>query len=196
MATIRFSRLVELAGKPTVHLLWIDPTKDKTLQKAISDHRVLTVHQRPVDAKSDYGTVGFQEGVSGQILIFPKSLKQFAEKRVIGVKYGLLEWPTVPVSQQVRKTKQVQEAKPAQRSSKSKRQKAKTKLPIRKAEPPAVEEIGTGRVVKFPTPAGDDEIGSSPDVETIKSQVRQAMKFLEEGKQVATFNLLKRIVDG
>jgi hypothetical protein len=33
------------------------------------------------------------------------------------------------------------------------------------------------------------------EVEEIKKQVRQAMKILEEGKQVAAFNLLKRIVE-
>jgi len=32
-------------------------------------------------------------------------------------------------------------------------------------------------------------------VEEIKKQVRQAMKILEEGKQVAAFNLFKHIVE-
>lgn len=49
------------------------------------------------------------------------------------------------------------------------------------------------RLVKFPNP--EDEDGPTTDVEEIKRQVRLAIKALEEGKQVAAFNLLKRIVD-
>ena len=79
MSTVRFSKIIEAAGKPVVHVLWIDPAKDRILKKAIKAHRVMTVHQRVVNAKSDYGTVGFQKGVSGQILIFPKSLKRLSE---------------------------------------------------------------------------------------------------------------------
>ena len=33
------------------------------------------------------------------------------------------------------------------------------------------------------------------NLEELRNQVRQAMKLLEEGKQVAAFNLLKRIID-
>lgn len=77
MGTVRFSKIVETAGKPIVHLLWMDPTKDPALQKAIHANRVMTVHQGLINAKADYGTIGFEEGVSGQILIFPKSLKRF-----------------------------------------------------------------------------------------------------------------------
>ena len=52
-------------------------------------------------------------------------------------------------------------------------------------------------MVKFPDPAEDDANGSTVavDGEEIIKQVRLAMKALEEGKQVAAFNLLKRIVD-
>jgi hypothetical protein len=39
-------------------------------------------------------------------------------------------------------------------------------------------------------------MADGPDVEEIKHQLRLAMKALEEGKQVAAFNLLKRIIDG
>jgi len=53
------------------------------------------------------------------------------------------------------------------------------------------------KVVKFPKPetpepAADDE--ESEAIEELKAQVRKAMGELEKGKQVAAFNLLKRIV--
>jgi hypothetical protein len=50
-------------------------------------------------------------------------------------------------------------------------------------------------VVKFPVPEVEAEDLPNEDVEEIKKQVRQAMKMLEEGKQVAAFNLLRRIVE-
>jgi hypothetical protein len=185
-AAVRFSKLVEAAGKPSVHLLWMDPAKDIVLQKAIKANRVLTVHQRPGDTKADYGTVGFEKSVSGQILIFPKSLKQFSDKRVIGVKYDLLEWPEVPKDQEAPK------ARPPKRPASA--QPREAKLPAVTPKRVAAEDNATARVLKFPNPRNESEEESNVDVEDIKDQVRHAMKALEEGKQVAAFNLLKRII--
>jgi mannose-6-phosphate isomerase-like protein (cupin superfamily) len=89
MKTVRFSDVLNQAGEPDMHLLWIDPDKDKSLQKAIREHRVMTLHQFQ-GGKSDYAVVGFEKGVSGQVLIFPKSLKPFEGRKVIAVKYELL----------------------------------------------------------------------------------------------------------
>jgi hypothetical protein len=185
--TVRFSKIVEVAGKPIVHILWIDPAKDTILQKAIQANRVMTIHQRPGGTKTDYGTIGFEKNVSGQVLIFPKSLKPFADKRVVGVKYDLLEWPPVL------KSKQAPKPRPAKRPARSKPQ--DPEIPGVTGKQPAAEESVPARVVKFPTPKANDEDRPSEDVEEIKNQVRQAMKVLEEGKQVAAFNLLKRIVE-
>jgi hypothetical protein len=185
-ATVRFSKLVEVAGKPSNHLLWSDPAKDQILQSAIRAHRVLTVRQRPVDAKADYGTVGYQKGVPGQILIFPKSIKQFADQRVVGVKYELLEWPTVPEKRPAKNTI------PTKKSAKKIQKESRP--PVAAAEPTNSEEPESARVVKFPEPKAEEEPESDPIVEDIKDKVRQAMKLLEDGKQVAAFNLLKQVV--
>ena len=184
MGTVHFSKIVEAVGKPVVHVLWIDPAKDITLQKAIKSARVMTVHQRSAVTKADYGTVGFEKNVSGQILIFPKSLKQFSNHRVIGVRYDLLEWPTVPKSQQASKSR------PPKHSAKSKPQDAK--IPAPTGERSAIEE--NARVVKFPTPEAENAEAPNEDLEELKNQVRHAMKLLEEGKQVAAFNLLQHII--
>ena len=186
MGTVRFSKVVEAAGKPVVHLLWVDPAKDATLQKAIKATRVMTVYQQPAATKTDYGTVGFDKNVSGQILIFPKSLKQFSDQRVIGVKYDLIEWPAVPQSQQA-------EARPPKHLAKRKPQDPKTPAPTGKR--PVIEENASARVVKFPRPEAENAEAPNEDLEELKNQVRHAMKLLEEGKQVAAFNLLKRITD-
>jgi hypothetical protein len=141
----------------------------------------MTIHQRPAGSKTDYGTIGFEKNVSGQVLIFSKSLRSFADKRVIGVKYDLLEWASVPKSQQAPK------AQPAKPATKSKPK----EIPVERVEQPVAEESAPAGVLKFPTPKVEDEDRPNEEVEEIKKQVRQAMKILEEGKQVAAFKLLK-----
>jgi hypothetical protein len=188
METVRFSKIVEAAGRPVVHVLWIDPDKDPILKKAINAKRVMTVHQGLTKAKADYGTVGFQKGIAGQILIFPKSLKRFADSRVTGVKYDLLDSATIPKGQQAPKIV------PTKRAAKGKPQETEIEATPERS---AAEENTAATVVKFPHPAEDDPNGPTVavDGEEIIKQVRLAMKTLEEGKQVAAFNLLKRIVD-
>jgi len=100
----------------------------------------MTIHQPPAGTKTDYGTIGFEKNVSGQVLIFPKSLSSFADKRVIGVKYDLLEWASVPKSQQAPKA---QLAKPATKSKPK-------KIHAQRVEQPVAEESAPARVLKFP----------------------------------------------
>jgi len=186
MSTVRFSKVVEAAGKPIVHVLWVNPEKDPILKKAIDADRVMTVSQGLPNGKADYGTVGFQKGVSGQILIFPGSLKRFADKRVTGVKYDFFEWPTVPKSQQVHKVV------PAKRSARAKP--IQTKVHDL-AKPSVVAEEPAATVINFPNPEDDDAGGTTAEIEELKRQVRLAIQALEEGKQVAAFKLLSRIID-
>jgi hypothetical protein len=261
MGTIRFSKVVDTAGKPTVHTLWIEPGKDSALQNAIKANRVMTIHQRPAGTKTDYGTVGFEKKVSGEVLIFPKSIRAFADKRVIGVNYDLLDWPAAPRSQEapkpqppkpalkskpkeippvaverpvvkervLPKIQQAPKASPAKPAIKSKPKeiplvaveqpvvkesalpkiqqapkadlakpaiKSKPKeIPVAAVEQPVVKESASNRVVKFPTPTFENKDQPKEGVAQIKEQVRQAMKPLEEGREVAAFNLLKRIVE-
>ena len=187
VGTIRFQKIVETAGKPNVHLLWMDPAKDPVLQKAVKANCVMTIHQQPSGAKTDFGTIGFEKNVAGQFLIFPKSLKAFAGKRVVGVKYDSIEWPAVPKAQQAPKVR------PPKTSTKS--QPESLKPAASEAKRPAPEEHAPGKVVEFTPTKVNDEDRTSESAEEIKDQVRHAMKFLEEGKQVAAFNLLKRIVE-
>ena len=145
----------------------------------------MTVHQ-PAKINADYGAVGFEKDVLGQILIFPKSLKQFADQRVIGVKYDLIEWPSVLKSQQAPKLPT------PKRSAKGEPQDPETLTPAGKR--PAIEENASARVVKFPTREAENADAPNEDLEELKNHVRHAMNLLEEGKQVAAFNLLKRII--
>jgi hypothetical protein len=186
MSTIRFSKVVEAAGKPVVHVLWVDPEKDPILKKAIGAARVMTVRQGLPNGKADYGTVGFRKGVTGQILIFPGSLKRFVDKQVTGLKYDLLEWPTVPKSRQVHKVV------PPKRSAKGKPNQPQVSA---MAKPPVAAERPAATVIKFPNPEDGDAGETSSEIEELKEQVRLAIQALEEGKHVAAFKLLSRIID-
>ncbi len=184
MANVRFSKVVQSAGQPDIHLLWMDPTKDTVLKKAIKAHRVVTLHQATTGTQTDYGTVGFQKGVSGQILIFPKSVKAFEGKRIVGVKYELLGSKPIPKSQQAGRPK----PPPKKKTPKPRPSGVRPKPERSPSEPER------SKVVPFPgqeLPAPKKETSARQ----IKSQVRKAMKALEAGKQVVAFNLLKKIVD-
>jgi GNAT superfamily N-acetyltransferase len=165
IGTVRFSKIVETVGKPSVHVLWIDPEKDAILQKAIKANRVMTIHQRPDGTKSDYGTIGFEKNVPGQVLIFPKTLRSFTDKRVIGVKYDLLEWAAAPKGQQAPK------AEPAKPAIKSKPK----EIPVTIFKPPFAEESAPAGVVKFPSPKVEAEDRPNEDVE------QPELKFIEGG---------------
>ncbi|HEX3445897.1 MAG TPA: hypothetical protein VHS80_14365 [Chthoniobacterales bacterium] len=256
MDTVRFSQIVESSGKPDTHLLLIDPAKDKTLQAAIKSNRVMTVYQGSRDTKTDYGTIGFAEGPSRQFLIFPKTLKPFADKRVIGIKYELLE--SIPVSQDetTSEPKSDKASKPTRDQaptevdrqpaipkrglsdqassnlrtaansgrSRNKRDKPADDQPDRRpkslAEVTVVKPAGTAqskkkpsarlyarekktapgappeKVVEFPKPEPNAQpVVRSDEVERLKRRVREAIDVLEQGKQVAAYNLLKSIVE-
>jgi len=141
MKTVRFSDVLNQAGEPDVHLLWIDPDKDKGLQKAIREHRVMTLHQFQ-GGKSDYAVVGFEKGVPGQVLIFPKSLKPFEDRKVIAIKYELLKESSV-----------VQPQPPPKKAQAA----IKTPERVPKKKKPDLAE--TGKIMEFPkaTPEEKEE---------------------------------------
>jgi hypothetical protein len=91
-ASARFAALVKEAGQPHVVTLWTRPEEDREFMKAVRDHRVLTVRQENTGARKDHGEVGFTADAqsSNLYLVFPKSIKDFEGKRVVGIKYDLL----------------------------------------------------------------------------------------------------------
>jgi hypothetical protein len=107
--TVRFARVLERCGQPHVHTLWVAPDQDADLKRARAADRVLTI-ERGSHGKSDYGRVGFHPSTLGgaQFLIFPKSLKAFADARVVGIKFDEIEQPEVvsagPAERRVRRT--------------------------------------------------------------------------------------------
>lgn len=86
--TARLSQLVEKCGKPQVYTLWQKPSADRHLQSQIKKHRVMTLLKS--ESGTDFGIVGFKESREARYLIFPKSLKRFEEKRIIGIDWALV----------------------------------------------------------------------------------------------------------
>jgi hypothetical protein len=86
--TARFSQVVEKCGKPQVYTLWQKPTADRHLQAQIKNNRIMTVQK--TESGTDFGVVGFKERKGASYFVFPKSLKRFADRRIVGLDWALL----------------------------------------------------------------------------------------------------------
>ena len=86
--TVRFSQVIEKGGKPGVYTLWQKPSADRHLQAQLKSNRVMTILK--TESGTDFGIAGFKEKKGATYLVFPKSLKQFADKRVIGIDWTLI----------------------------------------------------------------------------------------------------------
>jgi hypothetical protein len=87
--TVRFAEVVEKAGAPEAYTLWQKPTQDRHLQSQVKNHRLMTVQK--TDTGTEFGVIGFNEQKGVSYLVFPKSLKRFENKRVVGIKWDLLQ---------------------------------------------------------------------------------------------------------
>jgi hypothetical protein len=176
--TARFAKVVEKCGKPKVHLALIDPAEDRTMKAAVKEQRAMTIWRESVGTKADRGKIGFEPGPGRQFLIFPKSLRAFAGRTVVGIKYDLLDSREVPKSERATLRRAPTKPKPKP-SSKHKREKRASPVP--------------DNVVAFNGKQEEKDV--TENVTDLKKKVRRAMAALEEGKAVAAFNLLKQIVE-
>ncbi|MGH8092353.1 MAG: hypothetical protein ACREIF_02615 [Chthoniobacterales bacterium] len=87
--SVRFAHLVDECGQPAVYTLWQSPKKDQRLQKQIRQHRIMTIER--TESGSEFGVVGFIERPAAMYLEFPKSLKQFTDQRIVGIKWELVK---------------------------------------------------------------------------------------------------------
>jgi hypothetical protein len=86
--TKRFVDVVDYAGRPEVYTLWQKPAQDRHFQSQIKNHRVMTVQQS--ETGTEFGFAGFKERKGARYLVFPKSLKRFEDKRVVGINWDLV----------------------------------------------------------------------------------------------------------
>jgi hypothetical protein len=71
-----------------VYTLWQRPSADRHLQSQIKNHRVMTILKS--ESGTDFGLVGFKESKEARYVIFPKSLKRFSDKRIVGIDWSLI----------------------------------------------------------------------------------------------------------
>ena len=87
--TARFARVVEKCGNPEAYTLWQKPSADRHFQSQIKNNRVMTVQKS--ESGTDFGFVGFKEKKGATYLVFPKSLKRFADKRIVGIDWMVVD---------------------------------------------------------------------------------------------------------
>jgi len=86
--TARFAEVVDKAGKPEVYTLWQKPAADRHFQSLNKSNRMMTIQKS--ESGTDFGLVGFKERKGASYLVFPKSLKRFADKRIVGINWDLV----------------------------------------------------------------------------------------------------------
>ncbi len=88
--TARFTAVVEKCGEPSVYTLWQAPKKDRHLQAQLRQSHIMTIRQPPGGA--EFGCVGLLEKRGGAIYLeFPKSLKRFQDRRIVGIKWEIVK---------------------------------------------------------------------------------------------------------
>ena len=85
--TARFGLVIEACGEPQVYIPWQSPKEDRRLQAQIRQARIMTIQRSK--SGSDFGCVGFIQRKGARYLVFPKSLKRFADERIVGIKWEL-----------------------------------------------------------------------------------------------------------
>jgi len=86
--TVRFAEVVEKADRPETYILWQKPTADKNLQSQIKGNRMMTIQRS--ESGTEFGIVGFKQAKGATYVVFPKSLKRFENRRVVGINWDLL----------------------------------------------------------------------------------------------------------
>src|SRR5204863_7178645 len=86
--TARVAEIVEKSGRPDPYTLWQRASADRHLQAQIKHNRVMTIERS--ESGTEFGIVGFKQAQRARYLIFPKSLKRFENKRVVGINWALL----------------------------------------------------------------------------------------------------------
>ncbi len=87
--TVRFSQIVDRCGTPEVYTLWQKLAADRHFQTLLKNDRVMTI--RPRATGTEFGEIGFARSKTATYLAFPKSLRRFGDKRIVGIKWDLVE---------------------------------------------------------------------------------------------------------
>ena len=84
----RFAVVVEKCGTPEVYTLWMKPAADRKFQSLIKNHKIMTIQASGTG--TDFGIADYCERAGARYLAFPKSLKRFTDRRIIGINWELV----------------------------------------------------------------------------------------------------------
>jgi hypothetical protein len=187
MNTVRFTQVVEKSGKPEVYLLLSET--DKTFHDALEANRIMSLVGGVDGAKTEYGLVGYDKKRRGQLLLFPRSLRRFADSRVVGIKFNLFaeaaesKFPTTPRPHNPNAKKQPPETKKIEKAAKE---------IIKYPDPAKLKKV-------IPFPREDDEADEADEEQTqeqLKALARQALRALEKNNSVAAYKILQEMIEG
>jgi hypothetical protein len=181
MNTVRFTHVVQKSGNPEVYLLLSET--DKIFHDALEASRIMSLVGGVDGAKTEYGLVGYDRKRRGQLLLFPRSLKAFADSRVVGIKFDLLaeskadhsKKPGKPAAQKPKRDLQVH--RPT-----GKHDRVPKPLSPRKPE----------KVISFPS----EEEPEERTLEDMTSAARRALRALEKNNSVVAYKILKDALNG
>ena len=163
---------------------------DPDFHKALEAGKIMSLSDESHGSGTEYGTVGYDKKRHGQLLLFPKSLKSFADARIIGIKYDLLAEDHGGDQEESSRSQQKETRRAKAKTPKTK---AKAKSVVTKATNRKPAELKPVAKKLIPFPAKQQEPDGDED-DDLKAFVRQAMKALEKGNSVAAYNILKRII--
>lgn len=191
--TVRFSAVVEACGRPRPHTLWLPPEKDPELKRAIAAHRVLTLTGGK--GKADHGEVGFSTPTHAgdQYFIFPKSLRRFTGRRVVGVKFEMVEQPQLVA---VRAKDVMRPPPPARKPAHASPANGEV-VSFAPQRPPEKSGPKTSRAPSTPkphAPAVAQARATAPSADALVREVRAALRELKTGKTVAAYQRLEKTV--
>ena len=87
--TVRFAVVVEKCGTPEVYTLWQKPGADRRFQSLLKNHRIMTIQES--ESGTEFGVADYCERKGARYLAFPKSLRTFADKRIVGINWELVK---------------------------------------------------------------------------------------------------------
>jgi hypothetical protein len=184
MKTVRFAAVIDAAGLPAPHPLWVAPEKDGTLQRALQENRVMTIHQDIRGTRKDFGTVGFETDPNTQFLIFPRSLREFHDRRIVGIDYELLTHQARPLTSEPPKEKSRVAPRPATQPA---RAAAAERAPPPKAARPSRSKGTSAAAKPQPVPASDRA--------DVQRELQKAIQELRTGKAVAAYERLQSLLN-
>jgi hypothetical protein len=86
--TARFTVLVEKSGAPELYTHRMKPVADRRYHTLYKAHKVMTIQTS--DAGTEFGIAEYCERKGARYLSFPKSLKRFEQRRIVGINWDLV----------------------------------------------------------------------------------------------------------